>query len=250
MWLLPRLEMAQIYGLFAASYVPVLLLLTWLPPRPEPVEHKARDPALARAGDVSRAPRLIAWLCLLAMALTYVNIGAYWTYIELATADAGLDGDFVSGALVWVSLFAVAGCLVATLISDRFGIARPLLLTLLLHAATGFMLVSDIDPPRFLISVYAFNFLWIFLDVYQMGSVANLDSSGRFASLMPASQGLGQIVGPNLAASLLGFGSGYEAVFILCGAASLAAFAVYAVAYLRLRSYLNGSAAAAPEVVR
>lgn len=247
MWLLPRLEMAQIYWLFAASYLPVLLMLGWLPARPGVVAHEPRDPALAGGRDVAAAPRLIPWLCLLAMALTYVNIGAYWTYIELATADAGLDGDFVSSALVWVSFFSIAGCLMATVISDRVGIARPLLLTLVLHAATGFLLVAEIDPPRFLVSVYAFNFLWIFVDVYQMGSVANLDNSGRFASLMPASQGLGQIVGPNLAASLLAFGNGYEAVFLLCGGASLCACAVYAVAYLRLRSYLSQGVDVVPE---
>jgi predicted MFS family arabinose efflux permease len=234
MLLLPRLSMAQIYWLFAASYLPVLLFLSWLPRHPHPVAHTPRDPALQRAAPL-KVPALVPWLCLCAMALTYVNIGAYWTYIELASADAGLEADWVSQTLVWVSFFSVAGCLFATLISDRFGIARPLLMTLLLHAAAVLILVTDIDPPRFLISLYAFNFLWIFVDVYQMGSVANLDSNGRFASLMPAAQGLGQIIGPNLAASLLAFDAGYSAVFLLCGSASLAAFMVYAVAYYRLR---------------
>ena len=134
-----------------------------------------------------------------------------------------------------VALFAVLGCLFATALSDRLGLARPLLVTLLLHAATAGMLVAGINEPRFFVSVYAFNFLWIFVDVYQMGSVANLDGSGRFASLMPAAQGLGQIVGPNLAASMLAYGNGYSSVFLLCACASLLAFVVYAVAYYRMR---------------
>ncbi len=61
------------------------------------------------------------------------------------------------------------------------------------------------------------------------------DHRGAFAALMPGAQGLGQIVGPNVAASLLAFGSGYSSVFVLCAAASLLAFAVYAVAYRNLR---------------
>lgn len=251
MYVLPRLSMNVIYYLFAASYIPVLLLLGWLPPRPHiarPVRPEAGFKAAgggaaaaqipAALAAVPKVPVWVIWLCLFAMALTYVNIGAYWTYIELATVDASLDSDWVSGVLVWVSFFSVAGCLVATLISDRFGIARPLLFTLLLHATAVFMLVNSISAPRFLISLYAFNFLWIFVDVYQMGSIANLDKSGRFASLMPAAQGLGQIIGPNVAASILGAGYGYSWVFVLCGGASLCAFVVYAIAFSRIRSAL------------
>ncbi|MEQ8801319.1 MAG: MFS transporter, partial [Haliea sp.] len=73
---------------------------------------------------------------------------------------------------------------------------------------------------------------------YQMATVANVDHSGRFASLLPAAQGLGQIIGPNLAASALALGNGYDPVFLLCAAASLAAFAIYAGLYLRLRHTL------------
>lgn len=235
MALLPKLSMVQVYGLFALSYVPVLFLLAWLPERPASVVHQAKDPALSTL-LAQGVPSSTPWLFLLAMALTYINIGAYWTYIELAASDSELEASWVSQVLIWVSFFSVAGCLFATLISDRWGVAQPLLFTLILHSATAFMLVSGIDPPRFLLSLYAFNFLWIFVDVYQMGSVANLDSTGRYASLIPAAQGLGQIVGPNMAASLLAYGAGYNGVFVLCGCASMAAFGVYGFAYAQLRS--------------
>jgi hypothetical protein len=52
---------------------------------------------------------------------------------------------------------------------------------------------------------------------------------------MPAAQGLGQIIGPNLAASVLAMGLGYRGVFYLCAAASLTGFAIYLFMYLRLR---------------
>lgn len=258
---LPRMSMNTIYLIFAISYLPALFILGWVPatgirsgnavaPSTEAelgagdALSSARKEAVAGqefsegAGvvavptiDTSVIPKSVPWLCLSAMALTYVNIGAYWTYIELASADAALDADWVSNVLVWVSFFALIGCLVATLISDRFGLAKPLLLTLLIHALIVAILVPGMDQTRFFASVYAFNFLWIFIDVYQMASVARLDPSGRFASLMPAAQGLGQIVGPNIAASLLGASLGYGSVFMLCAIASLLAFAVYAVAY-------------------
>jgi len=86
-----------------------------------------------------------------------------------------------------------------------------------------------------LISLGMFNLLWIFIDVYQMATVAVIDRTGAFASLMPGAQGLGQIVGPNIAASMLGAGMGYNAVFFLCAAAALIGLLIYLAMYIWLR---------------
>ena len=81
-----------------------------------------------------------------------------------------------------------------------------------------------------------FNLLWIFIDVYQMGTVAVIDRRGSFAALMPGAQGLGQIVGPNLAASMLGAGMGYSAVFYMCAGAAVMGMLIYLVMYIWLRA--------------
>ena len=119
--------------------------------------------------------------------------------------------------------------------AQGFGLARPLLVTLALHSAVVGMLAGGINNVNILVSVFMFNFLWIFVDVYQMATVANVDRSGRFAALMPAAQGLGQIIGPNLAATILALGLGYSGVFILCASATTAGMLLYAYMYLRLR---------------
>ena len=48
-------------------------------------------------------------------------------------------------------------------------------------------------------------------------------------------QGLGQIVGPNIAAALLGAHLGYSAVFLMCTGAALAGLVIYGTMYLSLR---------------
>jgi predicted MFS family arabinose efflux permease len=249
MFALPRLSMDAIYGVFVAAYLFGLLFLRWVPPRPVEagldVEVELPDPELGSVVEHRHVPAVVPWLCLAAIAATYINIGAYWTYIELATARAALDKAWVSNVLVWVSFMSLLGCLVATVISNRFGLLRPLLVTLLAHATIVGMLAAGVTSVTFFISVYTFNFLWIFIDVYQMATVANVDHSGRFASLLPAAQGLGQIVGPNLAASTLALGFGYDAVFLFCAGASLVAFAIYAGLFLRLRRTLPALANAA-----
>jgi hypothetical protein len=68
-----------------------------------------------------------------------------------------------------------------------------------------------------------------------MSTVANVDQSGAFASLMPGAQGLGQIVGPNIAATQLGAGLGYSAVFLMCASAAAAGLLIYGGMYLWLR---------------
>jgi hypothetical protein len=83
--------------------------------------------------------------------------------------------------------------------------------------------------------MFSFNLLWIFVDVYQMSTIANVDQTGAFASLMPGAQGLGQIVGPNIAASMLGAGMGFSRVFAMCAMAAIAGLVIYGAMYLWLR---------------
>jgi len=231
MQVLPMLTMNGIYLAFIGCYLVGLPFLHWVPARPI-------EKVLVDATEKARKPYVpswIPWLVLAAIFFTYINIGSYWTYIELAALNAGIDGDYVGRLLVWTSFFSLVGCAVATVISNRFGLARPLLIALFSMAMVVGMLSFGITDIKILVSMFSFNLLWIFVDVYQMATVANVDRSGAFASLMPGAQGLGQIVGPNLAASILGAGMGYSKVFAMCALAAIAGLVVYGSMYLWLR---------------
>jgi len=237
--ILPQLSMDGIYMVFIGCYLFGLLFISWVPPRP--VE-KNLDVAIDVAekngthhAEHQHVPAYVPWLVLGAILATYINIGAYWTYIELATVDTAATPDWVSKVLVWTSFCSLVGCLFATVISNRFGLARPLLITLIFQAIIVAMLAGGINNTNILISVFSFNFLWIFIDVYQMSTIANVDHSGRFAALMPGAQGLGQIIGPNIAASILAAGLGYSGVFVMCAIASLTGMSIYLFMYVRLR---------------
>ncbi len=233
MQFLPMLPMNGIYATFMIAFLLPVPLLRWIPPHPDAVP--AGERSVIRDDSAPKPPAILPWLCLAAIFFTYVNIGTYWTYIELASLDAGIDGDWVGRLLVIVSLGSFLGCLVATLISDRFGLARPLLATLAIMAAIVGILVPGIDYPNLLVSLALFNFLWIFIDVYQMGTVAVIDRRGVFAALMPGAQGLGQIVGPNLAATVLELGQGYGTIFAFCAASALVAMLIYGLMLARVR---------------
>ena len=240
MQVLPMLSMNGIYLVFIGCYVAGLPFLHWIPARP--IEKVLADASQAARGP--HVPAYIPWLVLAAIFFTYINIGSYWTYIELAALDAGIDGDYVGRLLVWTSFFSLVGCAVATVISNRFGLARPLLIALFSMAMVVGMLSFGINDINILVSMFSFNLLWIFVDVYQMATVANVDRSGAFASLMPGAQGLGQIVGPNVAASMLGAGLGYGKVFVMCSTAAIVGLLIYGAMYLWLRKTIPSLAKA------
>jgi predicted MFS family arabinose efflux permease len=237
--------MNGIYLVFIGSFAVSLLFIRWVPPYPVEkglsVEIDVKEPDAAHHIEQRRVPAYIPWLVLIAMVFTYINIGAYWTYIELAAANRSVssaDPEWVGRVLVWASFLSLLGCLFATVVSNRFGLARPLLVTLVIQAVIVGMLAGGINNVNIVVSLFMFNFLWIFIDVYQMSTIANVDHSGRFASLMPGAQGLGQIIGPNIAAIIIGMGFGYSGVFIMCACAILAGMLIYAYMYMRLRKII------------
>jgi len=240
--ILPQLSMNGIYLVFIGCFAFGLLFLRWIPPYPVDKTMDIEIDVAERDGEhhieKQKPPAYVPWLCLAAIVVTYINIGAYWTYIELASADSAADPEWVGKVLVWASFLSIVGCLFATLVSNRFGLARPLLVTLVVQACIVGMLAFGINNSNIVVSLFMFNFLWIFIDVYQMSTIANIDHSGRFAALMPGAQGLGQIIGPNIAASILGMGLGYSAVFIMCAFAALTGMSIYAFMYVRLRKVI------------
>jgi MFS family permease len=232
MHFLPLLSMAGIYTTFIVCFLVTIPFIGWIPAHGSA---KLADTVADDALSAQPIPKFVPWLCLAAMVVTYINIGAYWTYIELAAASDQADAEWVGQVLTWSSFCSLVGCLFATILSNRYGLLRPLLVTLTTMAVIVGMLANGITDQNILISVFSFNCLWIFIDVYQMSTIANVDKTGRFAALMPGAQGLGQIIGPNLAASILGLNLGYSGVFVMCAGAAVLAMLLYTFLYLRFR---------------
>ena len=219
--------MNGIYLFFIATYVITLPFVRLIPtvtaraPVPESVSHN------------TQRPTLLAWVGIGTIVIAYINIGAYWSNIELAAEAAGLDGDWAAQVIAWCVLLSFGGCFTAMWILKKFDYDRPLLLTFFLMVLAVGLLALDFTAALFVFSVAMFNFLWIFIDVYQMGGVSVADRSGSAAAFIPGAQGLGQTVGPFAASIMLDLGWGFDGVFVLCALASAGALSVYAVIYLK-----------------
>jgi predicted MFS family arabinose efflux permease len=236
---LPYLSVEGMYVAFAGTFVLGLLFISWLPRRPAEaaldVEVDVEELGGAHHPEHRHVPAYVPWLVLTAVVFTYINIGGYWAYIELATVGTDASPEWVANMLVYTSFFSLVGCLFAVLLSNRYGLSRPLLVTLIFQASIVLMLVFGITDYSVAFSMFAFNFCWIFVDIYQAATISNVDRSGRYVSLLPAAQGLGNGLGPAMAASVLAWGIGYNGVFIMCASASIIAMLVYLYMYLMLR---------------
>ena len=236
---LPYLSVEGMYIAFAATFAVGLLFISWLPRRPADstldVDVDVKETGGEHHVEHKHVPAYVPWLVLTAVAFTYINIGGYWAYIELATGNTEAAPDWVADMLVYTSVFSVIGCLFAVLLSNRFGLAKPLLVTLIFQASIVFMLVFGITNTTVAISMFAFNFCWIFVDIYQAATISNIDRSGRYVALLPAAQGIGNGLGPAMAATVLSWGLGYNGIFIMCASASIVAMLVYLYMYLKLK---------------
>ena len=228
--LIPHLTMNGIYVFFIATYVVTLPFVRVIPKTSPP-------PSPTDASSDAQKPTLLAWVGIGAIVIAYINIGAYWSNIELAAEAAGIDGDWAAQVIAWCVLLSFVGCFTAMWVLKKFDYDRPLLFTFVLMVMAVGLLAINFTAAVFVLSVAMFNFLWIFIDVYQMGGVSVADRSGSAAAFIPGAQGLGQTVGPLAASVMLDLGWGFDGVFVLCAAASAGALLIYTLIYLRFRHH-------------
>ena len=223
---LPKLEMNEIYLLFIVLSALCAVFIHWLPSRPLNAEELAQQEKIEEDVENWHVPRYFPIVCLIAVCFTYINIGGYYTYIELAAHADGVADDWVGPVLTWSSIFAIIGCVIA-FFCTRFGLFKPLFVSLLAMAYIVIMLSGGITDINIVVSLFSFMTLWTFIDIFQSAMLSHMDRKGTMVALLPSVQGFGQFVGPNIAASVLAAGMGYSAVFVVSGSMALVAMVIY-----------------------
>jgi MFS family permease len=224
-------------GIFMAIAGVLLATLAAVPllPRRDSAE-KVQLPAGAAERRRRFAVPLLPALCLTAVALFYVTIGSYWAYAERMGIGFGISMEEVHWLLSAGVLLSAAACVSARAVARRIGQSRPLLLALALLATTLLIHGMLPTPTMFVVTLAVLQLCWNFIDIFQLGTLAILDPSGRAAALVPAAQGAALAAGPAAAGFVLGLGKGYTAVLFLAGFMSALAAVIYAVVHRRYRS--------------
>ncbi len=224
--MLPKLTMNEIYLFFIALTAVCAVFIHWIPTRPLNTEELVEQEKGEDHLENWHVPKIMPVVCLVAVCFTYINIGGYYTYIELAAHADGIAKDWIGPLLTWSSIFAIVGCVIAYFCT-RFGLFRPLFVSLLAMAAIVIMLSRGITDINILVSLFSFMTLWTFVDVYQSAMLSHMDRRGSLVALLPSVQGFGQFIGPNIAASIVGTGLGYGTMFVVSGSMALVAMLLY-----------------------
>jgi MFS family permease len=225
---------AAIFAAIAAVLLASLAVVPLLPPRD--LTARTAPPAQAAPGRLPGKVPLLPALCLTAVALFYVTIGSYWAYAERMGLEFGMSPQLVHWLLSAGVLLSAAACLSARAVGRRIGQSRALLAALSLLAAT--LLIHGILPTAamFVINLAVLQLCWNFIDIFQLGTLAIVDPSGRAAALVPAMQGVALAAGPAAAGFVLGQGKGYTAILLMGGVCSGLAAGTYAFVHRRFRS--------------
>ncbi len=221
-----------IFGFYLLEALPILLVVPLIPRYFEPAKQAhAEDTTDANSPVI---PAALPRLCLASVFTFYIMVGAYWAFIERAGVDANISPELISDTLVWAQICSLSAAVFTVWLARHFGQSKPLIFALLLMSLSMLVMAQRIDQTTFIFSVFSFSFLWIFVDVFQLGTLSNIDHSGRYAALVPALQGVAQAIAPTIAGTILLYGEGYSSVMILCAIATAVALLIFTNVYRKL----------------
>lgn len=223
-----------IFIFFCIAFISTYFFVRWLP-RSNKEASKSQISISNEHASKATIPSWIPWLCLAAVACVYINVGAFWAFIERLGVDASLSDDFISNTLALGTLFTLSGCAIATWMGNKYGQSKPLIAAFALMTTILFLLALKVTPISYVIAATVFNFSWLFIDVFQLGTIGNIDHSGKYAALVPGAQGLTQSISPAVAGFILSEGYGYPGVMMLCAFGTISAMIIYTIVYAKLK---------------
>jgi len=183
---------------------------------------------------VSVVSPIYSWLCIAAVVCFYICISSFWAYIERLGVTQGFTSDFIATTLSLTTLFSLAGCYFAYRVSKVMGQSLPLVLTLLIISITIFCMAFMPSQAVYFAGLLIYQLLWNSIDIYQLGTLSNIDPTGRYVALVSGASGLGQMIGPAGAGVTISLGYGVQAALMFAGTASLIAMGIYLIVHIGL----------------
>ena len=135
--------------------------------------------------------------------LFFVGMNGFWSFVERIADQKGFTGEFTSVVLAVSVLVSVFGSLLAAWMSDRYGRIGPILIGCSITIGSVLLLLIGPSHLLFFVSINLFNWMYNFIIPFQSGWIADLDTTGRNITVLPAVQGAGISLGPIVAGSLV-----------------------------------------------
>ena len=153
-------------------------------------------------------------MALFVLLLNVMAESAIWTFIERIAVGGGLTTTFAATVMAFSFFASGIGSLAAATIATRFGSGRPFVAAVGMSIASVWVLYAAGGEAAFFAGVMLFALAWNLGSPYRMALATRADTSGRYATFVPAMQTLGAALGPAVA-GLLVFDSSYFYVYVM-----------------------------------
>ncbi|WP_374575338.1 MFS transporter [Phenylobacterium sp.] len=211
--LMATIGLSNVYFGYAAALVAGLPLM-WFYPR----AGEARGEVKAHEAAASPAQSLGVGLILLAILVNFICNGGVWIYAEQIGASAGLGAVLLGRLLAVAMALGVLGAVVVSVVEDRFGRMKPLVLA---HAALGASILWLLTQPGasgYFLSILILNMSVIVLTPYFMATLSRASANGgRAAVLGNVTTMIGYGAGPGVL-SFFVRGGDFHAAFVVAAA--------------------------------
>lgn len=147
---------------------------------------------------------------LFALALLLLNVmaeGAVWAFLERIAIGMELTTGYAATVIAISFLAAGTGSIAAAVIGTRFGHTQPFLIAVALSITSVWVLWSGGGRATYFAGVMLFAAAWNLGSPYRMALATSADRSGRYSTLVPATQTLGATLGPAAGGMLVVGGS-------------------------------------------
>lgn len=220
-----------IIAIFALLNAASLLLTSLLP---------ARGRSVVTTVPFVSLMKLPIVLALAGCVFFMLNIGAYWTYVELIARHAGLGDAEVASSLAAGVSAGLLGGLAVSWSAPRFNRNGLLAVGALMIVGAVWLLFTPLSIGQFAISCAIYNFAWNFSLALNYSAINAIDSTGHVLPLTPAFHSAGAAAGPGIAAFLVG-PYGYDCVIWLAAGGAVVSVGCFLASSAVLRARVAAS---------
>src|SRR5579871_738527 len=188
------------FGLAVILAIPVLFSVLMLP---FAVRLPVRGRAVVREGVTRALLKPVPSAALVAMAIFFVNVGAFWTYLELLGESRGMSAQAVANCVAAGVAAGIPGGALAWALGERFGKFSPLAFGAVVTGGSPLILLGFRGVGAFSLCLLLYFFACNCTIAYQTATLNAVDITGRAVAVSTAIAAVGSAVGSGIAALLV-----------------------------------------------
>ena len=203
-------------GLMTGMVLAVLILvpvLLWMPRGGSRVQQNSR-----KKTHIVWKLRLAIWIGLIAVATFMFSATMVWAFVERMANEAGFEAVLVGYILSLTLIFAMLGSLIAAVVGNRFGSAKPFTVFIIIFLVALAWLTDAGSILSFTIGSCLLTLAIGGGVTYAISMVADIDLDGRSVVLTVPALGFGVMFAP-VAGGLLAATHGFTFMLFISGVA-------------------------------